>query len=541
MHGLSPEATLVMLGLSLLAAMVTALAIGRLGRPRRRSATRDDASVFLFDGEVLVDATPAARRLLDRIGGGEDSDFAALTALLSHRFPDLLPRLHRLGGSGEVRIEGLGRSGALEVAYREGLVRLTLVPPEDAGSGVDVVAFEALQDELRVLRGIAEDAPQLIWKQEADGRVTWANAAYLALADSLAPRSAGDGAWPRDCVFPELRGSAEAAPPVAATPGRRRSDKPLRLEIGARRKAPRIYEVTRFDRGGEVIHFGTDVTALAEAEQARHVFVQTLTQTFAQLSIGLAIFDRRRRLVMFNPAFHDLTGLPVAFLGSQPQVQTVLDRLRDMNMLPEPRNYASWRDQIVALEEAAASGSYRETWSLPGGRTLRVSGRPHPEGALAFLFEDISAEIALTRHFRAELETAQAVIDTLSEAVAVFSPNGQRVSCNAAYAARWGQDRGAARDVTLAQEIALWKSHAAPTNVWTDLRDFVGAFGDRAPWAEVLRLRDGRALRCELRPLPGGETMVLFTDEVAGDWDGRTLRDESAGGARGRAGGAGKH
>jgi hypothetical protein len=42
------------------------------------------------------------------------------------------------------------------------------------------------------------------------------------------------------------------------------------------------------------------------------------------------------------------------------------------------------------LEEEAASGLFEETWSLPGGQTYRVIGRPHPNGALAFMFEDIS-------------------------------------------------------------------------------------------------------------------------------------------------------
>ena len=83
------------------------------------------------------------------------------------------------------------------------------------------------------------------------------------------------------------------------------------------------------------------------AERQARVFVQTLSKTFAQLSTGLAIFDRSRKLVMFNPALMDLTKLSAAFLSGQPDLNAFLDRLRDSGVLPEPKNYASWREEVA--------------------------------------------------------------------------------------------------------------------------------------------------------------------------------------------------
>ena len=62
-------------------------------------------------------------------------------------------------------------------------------------------------------------------------------------------------------------------------------------------------------------------------------------------------------------------------------------------MMPEPKDYRSWRQQMSDLEAAAQNGTYEETWALPTGQTYRVTGRPHPDGAVALLFEDISAEV----------------------------------------------------------------------------------------------------------------------------------------------------
>ncbi|NDW60289.1 diguanylate cyclase, partial [Yangia sp. PrR004] len=82
-------------------------------------------------------------------------------------------------------------------------------------------------------------------------------------------------------------------------------------------------------------------------------------------------------------------------------------------------------------------GRYQETWSLPSGSVYSVSGRPHPDGAIAFLFEDITAEITLTRQFRSELELGQSILDHIDDAFAVFGTDGSMVYSNTAYHTMW--------------------------------------------------------------------------------------------------------
>ena len=101
-----------------------------------------------------------------------------------------------------------------------------------------------------------------------------------------------------------------------------------------------------------------------------------------------------------------------------------LERLRETRQMPEQKDFASWRRKLSELEEGARSGTYEENWQLPSGKIFRVTGRPHPQGALAFLFEDISTAIMLERKYRSELELSQATLDRMSEAVAVFDASG---------------------------------------------------------------------------------------------------------------------
>jgi hypothetical protein len=165
----------------------------------------------------------------------------------------------------------------------------------------------------------------------------------------------------------------------------------------------------------------------------------------------------------------------------------------------------------MRVEEEAVLGLFEETWSLPGGQTYRVIGRPHPNGALAFMFEDISTEMLRTRRYRADLEMGQSVIDAVEEGVAVFSQGGQLAMSNLAYAQLWNHDPAVLlSDAGIGTLCAWWRDHSAPTLLWDDATDFVTALGDRTAWDGEIRLLDGRLVTCKFRPLTGGATLVTF-------------------------------
>ena len=125
-----------------------------------------------------------------------------------------------------------------------------------------------------------------------------------------------------------------------------------------------------------------------------------MSKIFTQPSTGLAIFERKRTLIHFNPAFLDITGLDFEALNLKPDLASFLDTLRNKGFLPEPKDCGDWRDRLARLESAAEKGSYRDVWEPKDGVTYRVTGKLHPDGAIAFLLEDISAETAHAREAR---------------------------------------------------------------------------------------------------------------------------------------------
>lgn len=481
------------------------LLIRRMERRRAGAATTDNAAtgpVFLFEDNVLVDATPDAHAMiaphLDQL-----DEYAATIHVLSAHFPDLADRIAQ---GDTTRIDGRGEDGLwLDLDQTGGRLRLAIrgqAGPRDVPMA-EVIEQDVRLSELAMLRDMTRHAPQLIWQEDCDARLTWANHTYLDFCDRIGSKDQGAGtAWPCESLFPELRNKLVSRDSVVTRVSITLPDK----------NAEQWFDVTSFRRPDGAMHFATDANAVVRADHERRQFVQTLGKTFADLSTGLAIFNKRRELSMFNPALHEMTRLPIDFLSRRPQLETVLDKLRETRMLPEPRNYTSWREHFTAVEDAAKTGRYTEVWNLPDGQTFRVTGRPHPDGAFAFLFEDISAEVSLTRRFRSDIETSQAVLDTLPDAIAVFSNAGTMVMSNAAYADIWG-DVSAEQVVPheLAAATKIWQAKSAATPVWDELQKFIRVLGPRKPWSDRIIMHDGKHMRCHANPISGGMTMIRFS------------------------------
>ncbi|ABV95166.1 putative PAS/PAC sensor protein [Dinoroseobacter shibae DFL 12 = DSM 16493] len=356
----------------------------------------------------------------------------------------------------------------------------------------------AQRRELAQLRATVEHIPLILWRQDNDGALTWANKPYIDLTEKLHPDRAGR--WP----MPHLFKQKSLAHPD--TPGHRRIS--IDMEDGEKR----WFEVQGFRVQDEILYSATPIDMTVKAEVSLRNFVQTLTSTFAHLQVGLAIFDKRRQLVLFNPALTDLTTLEPEWLSARPGLSEVLDRLRDKNMLPEPKDYKEWRNRLTGLEKAASSGTFEETWALPTGQNYRILGRPHHDGGIALTFEDISSEVSLTRRFRSEIELGQTALDTLEEAIAVFSENGTLVLSNKAYSELWDvSENDGLMPVSIVDATRHWQQSCQPNPIWGDIRDFATTSQGRADWEDYARLQDGGTiLRCRVAPLAQGMTLVGF-------------------------------
>ncbi|WP_143226501.1 PAS-domain containing protein [Actibacterium pelagium] len=473
----------------------------RLGLSSEIQPSEQEKAVFLFEGQTLVDATIPAQQL---ISGSSDTtdDWHRLAIALSDRFENLLQNLSKLDVEPTIALRETKGSSSL-IARRTGSRTRVVLLEAGAERPMAPVDHGLLMPpvETTVLRSMSQAAPFAMWKRESDGQISWANQAYLDLVKTY--RNSGDTpVWPIPALFrqPDL-GEAED-----------QSIRRIHLTRPNGEKAS--FTVTTLAHEGAHLCFATSADELVRAEEHLSNFVQTMTKTFADLPAGLAVFNRERQLTLFNPALTDLLQLDPAYLITRPRLQDFFDHLRENRKLPEPKNYRDWRERLTRLDTEAQEDRLRETWTLDNGLTYRVSGRPHADGALAFLVEDISSEVTLTRRFRQELDQSQSVLDGLEQAVAVFSPAGVLTQSNQAYTMLWETDPlTSLNDLTITDATRHWRDLCRPSPIWGEIRDFVHTIEERANWHDQVQMQNGQNLTLRCTPLSGGATMITFLEE----------------------------
>ena len=476
----------------------------------RDSAARNAATTpqgthdvrFAFFRGQLVDSSDEGRQLLDGVDHDPMlTDWDRFCLVFVPRFPDLATVKPNDGNAEKLILtaDDTEDFSKLVIKFGDDTLQVSLVEMTPCAIARHQLFLTRRDRDLH--RTALDAAPFPIWQSDHRGRLDWINTAYRDLARTVHP--AGTDDVPSDSV--ETLFNLEIS--------KEDQQQDRRVQVANAKTDTKLWFDVRSEQVGDRwLHFAQDMNVAVNAEVAQRNFVQTLTKTFAQLSIGLAIFDRNRQLALFNPALIDLTSLPADFLSVRPDLHSFFDRLRDRRMMPEPKNYASWRDQLTHLITEASHGQYTETWTLPSGLTYRISGRPHPDGAIAFLFEDISAEVSLTRRFRSELELGQSVLDAMEEGVAVFSQLGEMVYSNKAYENMWSDASPSSFvEATIMTSTRHWAEMCDPNPVWADLRDYVTEFGERAEWDACVRRKDGCPLMCRFVPLVGGNTLVGFT------------------------------
>lgn len=480
---------------------------------RRMLHRRLEPIVLLFRDRELIDATAPGRELAERRGFG---DLDGMMHWLGLHLPDCATALAvaQREGRGVARGHLPGSAAALSAVFEDlggGTLRLTLSDPtvESAGTIVDALSLAALENEAETLRDAVDAAPILAWRQRRDGTITWANAAYIDCCEALGSEN---GLWPLPQLIAidltqvqahgDVHGDDDTSPPAQ------------------RHRMENDGNVMWFDchlratTDDEMLVYALPADTAVQAERNLREFVQTLTKTFADLPIGLAIFDRDRNLQLFNPALMDLTRLPVGFLSARPSLFALLDRLREARMIPEPRDYRSWRKQMAMLEAGAASGHHVETWSLPGGQTYRVTGRPHAEGGVALLLEDITSEITQTRGYRADLSLHAQILEGLEDAVAVVGGAGDIVLSNRA----WDELCGSRQ--SLADVVTQWSADSTGVGV-ARLLEAISARDTRSAVSGAAVGPGGAPVGWRVSPLPGERSLVTLRALPATQLSGR--------------------
>ena len=354
---------------------------------------------------------------------------------------------------------------------------------------------------------MAEHLPAPCWISTRDGRVVWANAAWLKAVE--APDL--DGAVKQNL---SLDAGADAlAHEALEQKGRREGFRWLTI-AGQRRAFQIIAEPM-----GEayVCAYALDVTEAEESREALKRHAKAHDETLDSLEDAVAIFGPEKQLTFHNRAFEKLWDLEPAWLAERPTHGEWLDRLRQKRRLPETSDYAGFKGreaEFFSLTHTADD----EMWTLPDGRSLRIVRQPHPLGGLLILFSDKTGELKLKAQFNSLIQVQKSTLDQLNDAVSVYGSDGRLRLRNQAFDRFWNlasDDISGVVDFTSIAELCLPLVH--DRGFWAELKARITDTDPlaRAPQKGEIKISDGRLAQWRTQPLPDGAMLVAFSDITA--------------------------
>lgn len=250
---------------------------------------------------------------------------------------------------------------------------------------------------------------------------------------------------------------------------------------------------------------------LEASKEALKRFTEALSTTFANMPNGLAIFDADKSLYLFNPALSGLLDLDPVWLARRPSISAFVGMLREKRHLPEKRNFLAWRRLLTGLQDTDPQNTYEDEWTLPDGRIFRVSGQPHPRGAVAFLFEDISASIASDRQRYVEANLNKSILDELPDAIVIIQSSGLASFTNTKFTELFGKEfceMLRERGITdISKDMPLGPDAAA---FWSKLRDSVSVTENPASWNRQRTDQVSEDISANVSALPDGSALVVL-------------------------------
>ena len=365
----------------------------------------------------------------------------------------------------------------------------------------------ALQTAFDRLSGLIEAAPVPMWHRGPDLKLALVNAAYVKAVEGESPRDviekgieladAGGGSGP----LATARAAQEAGQPVSTV---------MPVTVEGDRRSFRIVDVPLGDAG--VAGFALDIEEVQRADAAYREFEATQRAMLDRLSAGVVQFAPDKGLSFCNQPFRAMFGLKPEWLAERPEFERLLDRLREVERVPEVRDFPAWKAERRTW--FTAPEAVEEQWLLTGGAQFRVVAQPLPDGGLLLIFEDRTEQAQLASARDTLLRVRTATFDNLFEVVGVFEVDGRLHLWNRRFAECWDLEDdilSAHPHVdTLVEKVASRLS--APDRAVL-IRDLVkSATIERTQRGGRIALKSGQHFEMAAVPLPDGNALLTMLD-----------------------------
>ena len=367
-------------------------------------------------------------------------------------------------------------------------------------------------------RNLLNAAPFATWRRDIAGDIIWRNA---TLAEML-----GD-----EGTHEELASKADSKRPQALVAKARDEEaiagEERRFVVEGQRRVFQVMETPLLSED-ESAGFAIDISDAEELRRELRRHIRANNEVLQHMSTAVGIYDREKRLIFANRAFTQFWGLEEEFVGHQPTLGEVMDRLHQNRKLPEQVEYRQFRRNREAFFSTLLE-PFEDLYQLPDERMVRETITRHSFGGLLFMVEDATDRIVLERTLNTLIAVQRATLDNLHEAVAVFGPDGRLNLTNVGYR----QMLGITEEITekqphvrelLDQVIGLWEE----PGIYAEMREsLIASATEMRADNGRMELPDGRIVDYAATGLPDAKTLFTYIDVTDSLRIERALRERN--------------
>lgn len=347
-------------------------------------------------------------------------------------------------------------------------------------------------------------SPFPMWRADMTGRLIWVNMAYIEAVSAESLEAVLEAQVQLDADM------AVRAKEVLVSGERLQEMRPTVISGQLRPTS-----LTLFPVSGGVMGLAIDASETESLRDMLNRHMRAHDETLNRIDDAVVIFGSDGKMTFHNDVFAGLFGLENAWFKNHPDHGEWLDNLREKRLLPEQADYKAWKAAELSLYTDWPDEMPDEAWTLPDGRTLRVTRMRDPEGGIFILFVDITDRLDLESQFKTQLKVQKATLDKLSEAIAVFGTDGRLKIHNTAFEALWNMPEDSLVDnphfnslipshLPLYHDRVFWDQLKALS---TDPNPEV-----RRPVEGEITRSDDKVLSWLSKPLPDGATLIVWDD-----------------------------
>ncbi|HFB2048453.1 MAG TPA: Sensor protein DivL [Hyphomicrobiaceae bacterium MAG_BT-2024] len=420
-------------------------------------------------------------------------------------FKEALDYLFAEGRSFTIYLE-LASGISIEADGRATGARAVLRLRDVAGTKRDLASilerYRCLSSEVRANRALLNALPIPVWLKDETGRIKWANEAYASAVEATDITEIFD----RQIELLESRQRSRLERTIDQ--GNIFTER-LHIISGGERKAHDVYAV---NAERMQVAAAIDIADLEIARGELNRQLEAFDRTLDRVATPVAIFGHDKKLAFYNRAYQQLWTLDPEWLDKAPSDAEILDRLKELSLLPAIADYRAWKAKLLSVYFSV--NTFEDSWQLPDGRILQVVANQRSDGGVTYIYEDISEKLALESRYNKLIQVQSETLDSLKEGVAVFATDGRLKLFNKAFLAIWRIPRRKMQQGPHVEEVVELMRHLFDeTTLWLRIQESITAITyERAPLAGQMLRRDDSVIDYSMTPLPDGGTLITFSD-----------------------------